>query len=88
MKIKINQRAFEIVEKIYSIIQIILILKLKTILGCTIIDDGIEKTGSIEAGLLISEICLGGLGKISVTPSNLYENSTIMQVSVTPLIPF
>ena len=82
MKIKINQRAFEIVEKILNNSDYLNLKIKKGALGCTIIDAGIEKTGSIEAGLLISEICLGGLGKISVTPSNLYENSTIMQVSV------
>ena len=36
-------------------------------LKCTIIDAGINIAGSIEAGLKISEICLGGLGAVSYT---------------------
>ena len=38
-------------------------------LGSTIIDAGIEISGSIEAGIKISEICLGGLGKVSILPN-------------------
>ena len=39
-------------------------------LNCTIIDAGINIAGSIEAGLKISEICLGGLGEVSILPSS------------------
>ena len=38
-------------------------------LNCNIIDAGINITGSIEAGLRISEICLGGLGEVTLLPS-------------------
>ncbi len=38
-------------------------------LGSTIIDAGIEISGSIEAGIKIAEICLGGLGKVSILPN-------------------
>ena len=38
-------------------------------LNCTIIDAGINIAGSIEAGLKISEICLGGLGEVTLLPS-------------------
>ena len=38
-------------------------------LNSIIVDAGIDTHGSIEAGIKISEICLGGLGKVSVTPS-------------------
>ena len=38
-------------------------------MGCRIIDAGINVTGSIEAGLKISEICLGGLGQVRIFPS-------------------
>ena len=36
----------------------------------TIIDAGINHPGGLEAGRLISEICLGGLGKVSLTHIN------------------
>jgi len=37
-------------------------------MGCRIIDAGIKVDGSIEAGIKISEICLGGLGRVSLVP--------------------
>ena len=37
--------------------------------NCNIIDAGINIAGSIEAGLKISEICLGGLGEVTLLPS-------------------
>lgn len=35
--------------------------------GCTIADAGIEAVGGIEAGRVIAEICLGGLGTVTLT---------------------
>lgn len=32
--------------------------------GCTIVDAGIQHTGCAEAGRIIAEICMGGLGKV------------------------
>jgi len=34
--------------------------------GCTIVDAGIAHTGTAEAGRLIAEICMGGLGRVSL----------------------
>jgi methenyltetrahydromethanopterin cyclohydrolase len=34
--------------------------------GCTIVDAGINHAGSAEAGRLIAEICMGGLGKVDL----------------------
>ena len=36
--------------------------------GVTLIDAGISVQGSIEAGLLTAEICMGGLGEVRLTP--------------------
>ncbi|MCX7627051.1 MAG: methenyltetrahydromethanopterin cyclohydrolase [Methylophilaceae bacterium] len=35
--------------------------------GATIVDAGIEAPGGLEAGRLIAEICMGGLGRVSLT---------------------
>lgn len=35
--------------------------------GVTLVDAGIQYAGGLEAGRLISEICLGGLGKVELT---------------------
>ncbi len=34
--------------------------------GCTIVDAGIQHAGSAEAGRLIAEICMGGLGHVTL----------------------
>jgi len=34
--------------------------------GCTVIDAGIHHFGGLEAGRLIAEICMGGLGRVSL----------------------
>ena len=38
--------------------------------GVTLVDAGINHHGGLEAGRLISEICLGGLGNVSLTHTN------------------
>ncbi len=40
-----------------------------------IIDAGVNTNGSIEAALIISEICMGGLGSIKIVPSNEFNTS-------------
>jgi methenyltetrahydromethanopterin cyclohydrolase len=37
--------------------------------GCTVIDAGIKFPGGLEAGRLIAEICLGGMGTVTLTHS-------------------
>ena len=41
--------------------------------GCTIIDAGIDADGGLETGRLIAEICLGGLGTVSLSHSPYTE---------------
>lgn len=41
--------------------------------GATIIDAGIDCAGGIEAGLRIAEICMGGLGKVSLTANATFR---------------
>ena len=44
--------------------------------GCTIIDAGIQKAGNAEAGRLIAEICMGGLGEVRLTEDATFKNFT------------
>jgi methenyltetrahydromethanopterin cyclohydrolase len=37
--------------------------------GCVVVDAGISSRGGLEAGLRIAQICMGGLGKITLQPS-------------------
>ena len=50
-------------------------------LGSNIVDAGINSTGSIEAGIKISEICLGALGSVSISPSTDL-NSSFSNISI------
>ena len=42
--------------------------------GATIIDAGIVHAGSAEAGRLIAEICMGGLGDVTLKTSTTFKN--------------
>lgn len=42
--------------------------------GCTLIDAGINVPGGLEAGRIITEICLGGMGTVSIEHSTYTEN--------------
>ncbi len=42
--------------------------------GCTIVDAGINVPGGLEVGRIISEICLGGLGDVSISHSPYTKN--------------
>ena len=42
--------------------------------GATIIDAGIEAIGGLEAGRQIAEICMGGLGSVSLQNDGTFEN--------------
>ena len=42
--------------------------------GCTIIDAGIKVPGGLEAGRIIAEICLGGMGTVTINHSTYTEN--------------
>ncbi len=50
-------------------------------LGSSIIDAGIDYPGSIEAGIRISEICLGGLGVVEISSQSDFKN-TIKKINV------
>ena len=50
-------------------------LKLHTLSnGTTLIDAGIEALGGLEAGRIITEICLGGMGTVTLSQSTYTEN--------------
>ena len=42
--------------------------------GAKIIDAGIKTTGCLEAGRIITEICMGGLGTVSLSMTNNIPN--------------
>jgi methenyltetrahydromethanopterin cyclohydrolase len=44
--------------------------------GCTVVDAGIQHAGCAEAGRLIAEICMGGLGDVSLQADNRFAGFT------------
>lgn len=42
--------------------------------GATIVDAGVAHAGGLEAGRLIAEICMGGLGHVSLQTSNTFAH--------------
>jgi len=42
--------------------------------GCTVIDAGIDVPGGLEAGRIITEICMGGMGTASISQSAYTEH--------------
>ena len=41
--------------------------------NCTVIDAGIQAVGGLESGRLIAEVCLGGLGKVTLTQNSPFK---------------
>ena len=76
MKYSINKNANRLVDSLIKNQEKLNLLIKRGPLGCKIVDAGIKTVGSIEAGLQISEICLGGLGKVNLIPSEKYKNSS------------
>jgi methenyltetrahydromethanopterin cyclohydrolase len=56
--------------------------------GCTIVDAGIQHAGSAEAGRLIAEICMGGLGEVSLQADDRFSNwhEAISATSTQPVL--
>lgn len=42
--------------------------------GCTIIDAGIQHAGSAEAGRIVAEICMGGLGEVTLQADDRFAD--------------
>ncbi len=56
--------------------------------GATIVDAGIDATGSVEAGRRIAEICMGGLGRVMLKQSAAFSqpHTIISSYSQSPVL--
>lgn len=62
--LSINKRSFEIARQMEKEADVLGIRVERLDCGATVIDAGVNVSGSYEAGRMFSEICLGGLGKV------------------------
>ncbi len=66
-EVSVNERAQALVETLCSNQAALRVRTSRSAGGALLIDAGIEAAGGLEAGRLIAEICLGGLGRVSLT---------------------
>jgi len=62
--ISINKRAAEIARRMAADAEALGVAATRLPNGATVIDAGVNVPGSLEAGRLFSEVCLGGLGQV------------------------
>jgi methenyltetrahydromethanopterin cyclohydrolase len=67
-KISVNARAGKIVDHIIAEADKLRVTVTKGSHGETLIDAGAKTIGGIDVGLLIAEVCLGGLGHVTLSP--------------------
>jgi methenyltetrahydromethanopterin cyclohydrolase len=71
MTLSVNKMALEIVKEIIDRQEDLECSVSELDNGTTLIDAGIDSPGSVEAGRLIGETCLGGLGTVRVTETHI-----------------
>ncbi len=79
-KISVNKNAHKIVNEVIKNREFLRV-GIEKNSGATIIDAGIKALGSSSAGCFITEICLGGFGKASLTYS-MFEKMYLPAISV------
>ena len=67
-KLSVNTLARPLVARLLAQAEALQVQVKRDASGVSIVDAGIDAAGSIEAGLLIGEICLGGLGHVRLRP--------------------
>jgi methenyltetrahydromethanopterin cyclohydrolase len=65
----VNRRAYPLLEALVTDATALRLEVSRSAAGALIVDGGIACPGSFEAGRRIAEICLGGLGSVSLGPS-------------------
>ncbi|HVP92174.1 MAG TPA: methenyltetrahydromethanopterin cyclohydrolase, partial [Acidobacteriota bacterium] len=68
--LSVNSLAYKLVEKLLENPEFYRVKVEKTDSGTTIVDAGINAKGGFQAGKLITEICMGGLGKARIAHKN------------------
>ena len=80
-KLSVNKEAKKLLNKLLAHTNEYGVVTKKTKQGATLIDAGIKAKGGFQAGKIITEICLGGLGKASVHTAQ-YEDTFLPSILV------
>lgn len=70
----VNQLSEPLVKKLIQQADDLQLVVSKHESGCTIVDAGIQCAGSAEAGRLIAEICMGGLGDVTLVADDRFAD--------------
>lgn len=73
-RISVNSRAGELVDRLIVDADRLRVITTKGPRGETLVDAGAKTIGGIDAGIALAEICLGGLGHVSLSPFSLTPN--------------
>ena len=65
--LSVNQLSWELLEELCGNAEFYCVKVERAECGATVVDAGISAKGGLEAGRIITEICMGGLGKAEVT---------------------
>jgi methenyltetrahydromethanopterin cyclohydrolase len=72
---RMNEAASEIADSMADQPDLLRVRTYRLPGGARVIDAGVEVDGGIEAGLALSEICMGGLGNVATTPVQIAGQS-------------
>lgn len=73
-QLSVNQLSEPLVKKLLQQADALQLGISKHEAGCTIVDAGIQHAGSAEAGRIIAEICMGGLGQVTLQADDRFAN--------------
>jgi len=80
-KFSVNRKAWHLAEKLCDSPEKYGVIAKETSHDVTLIDAGISAKGSLEAGKIITEICLGGFGEAKIS-SKKYNDLTLPSIFV------
>lgn len=72
-RLSVNALAAPLVEQLIRDADDLSIAIARSGIGCRIVDAGLECEGSVEAGRRIAEICMAGLGRVTISPAEEHE---------------
>lgn len=81
-RISVNKKGWSLTQKLRNSPEKYGVAVKETSQGVIIIDAGISSEGSLEAGRLVTEICLGGYGEATVTTTKYNDDLTLPSISV------